>query len=217
MAGTMISDLGRQIKVEFGDVSFGARAAATTLKFDISPDDPAAFVGRCYMEYRKRRLVGRIILGDDMPEQGTFVDRLRLDGLFDTHNPSFGDDKISLRITFDASEIAPEDLLKFCHKSGWIQIDQIQEIPKPAKDKVYEDDGMFWESEPIARLGLDNKLVQSLFDGGVKQVGDLVQVALGHHESISFESLKIPKGRQATIREKLELFIEDCGVENPLA
>ena len=97
----------RQIKVEFGDVSFGARAASTTIKFGINSEDPGQHVGKCYLEYRKRRLAGRIVLGDDMPSQSTFVDRNVIEGLFDTHNPSFGDDTISLKVTFDSSEINP--------------------------------------------------------------------------------------------------------------
>lgn len=202
-----------RIKVEFGDVSFGARAAATTLKFGISNEEPARHVGQCYMEYRKRRLIGRIVLGDEMPEQSSFLDRNVIDGIFDTHNPSFGDDYVSLRITFDSSEIEPSKLIEFRHKSGWILIESIKEIPKP--EKKTDSGKTLWEGEPIARLGIDNKLVQKLFDNEIKDIGDLIGLALGHQD-ISFSSIGIAKGRQETILEKLGLFFEDQGIDNPI-
>ena len=104
-------------------------------------------------------------------------------------------------------------MVEFSHKTGFIQIKEVVDIPKTAK--VNSGSKTILEDEPSARLGLDDNLVKTMFDGGIKTVGHVIELVKGKHEK-SLKELKIARARQKTIQQKLGLFYESEGVPFPM-
>lgn len=204
-----------QILVSFKDVSFHERSASTTLKIPINEDDPEKHVGHVWSNYSKRRFIGSLYHGDALPnnKQIEGIPRLIVEGAFDTHKPSFSENDISLKITFEKREISADDLVKFSGAVGWLEIEEITDIPEKPKSKSKSSE--LWQSVTIDKLGLNNQFSKSLKEKGVDTVGDIVDVLLEESE-FSLEDLDVTEARQQAIKQKLELFFEDQGTENPL-
>jgi hypothetical protein len=210
-----------QLKVDFGAVSIDDRAASATLTMKLDPErhgTTGGHVGEIYDTLRKRRLTGQLLLGDDLPSQTNMFGRDCIDGSCDTHNPSFGDETFSLRVTFDKAEISTETLTHFAKKSGWFVINDVGDIPDGNEEQAATEQAELWESAPIAQLGLDNKLCQQIFDQGVKTVGRMVRVMGGNDLEFADASKinGVTKARTKTIGSKLEQFFESINKPNPL-
>ena len=202
------------LKVKFGkQVSFGERSASIGIKFPIKDQD---HVGYIWANYYKRRFIGRLLLGDAMPNQKTLdgEKRLVVAGAFDTQKPSFGETDSSLTLTFEQREVCPNDLVKLGGADGLLEIQEITEIPDEPKEK--KTGKTLWETRDITEIGLANTHAGKCVKQGVTTVGDLVDVILGSHPQFdTLTKLGVPKSSHEKVQEKLDLFFEDQGVENP--
>lgn len=215
-----------ELLVKFSDVTIGERAAAVSVSFKLKSDDPAAHVGHVWQELYKRRLTGKIILGDDMPNQKRMDERPEIEAAFDTGKPSFGEEEATLRITFDRTGVDANLLIMFSHKTGWLLVDAIGDIPKAVSEKVQKEkreqqrsttritsDGV--RKTAASQIGLTNTMLKKLFDADVKRVGDVIDLVTGEFEGATLESLKITKTQLTKIRQKVGLYLEDKGQEIP--
>lgn len=199
---------GQQFKVDTNAISFGQRMVSTSLKFALSESKPENHVGRIWKDLSNRRLIGRLILGDDQPEQQNFAGRSVIEGAFDTHKPGFSEDHATLKISFDGNEIDLELLLTFKYKTCWIQIDSIEEIPEeektPAKKKEKQ-----WRDEKISVLGFSGVTGRALADSQIATVGEMVDVIEGKAKLFdSIDSILTTPARAKKAVEKTALWLE---------
>lgn len=215
-----------ELLVKFSDVTIGERAVAVSVSFKLKKEDPAKHVGHVWSELYKRRLTGKIILGDDMPNQKRMDERPTIESAFDTGKPSFGEEEATLRITFDGTAIDANLLSQFSHKTGWLLVDAIGEIPAKKKPEVEKKkreekksttrttkDG--WRKVSIQQIGIDNRLVKKMFEADVKRVGDVLDLIDGKFKKTTLEKLKITPTQLTKIKQKLGLYLEDKGEEIP--
>lgn len=210
-----------KIKCQLSSFSAGGTCAITAiipfknLDVDEQFDEQNEFRKRFY----KKQLSGRVILGDDMPEQKKlFKGQVVLEGPFTTHLPKIKPtESISMRLTFandSVGELSGKQILSINKADAWLIVDDMEEVKDDPADNGTQQ---LWESRPTAELGLDNGLVKKMFDAGVKSIGRVVNIVNG--DDSEFDSLTdvpgIAKGRAQTIVSKLEPWFKSNGFECP--
>lgn len=170
-------------------------------------------------QFFKKQLSGRVILGDDMPNQTKlFKDQVVLEGPFTTHLPKIKPaEAITMRLTFgndSVSKLSGKQIISINKADAWLIIDAMEELED---EPTANDTQQLWESRPTAELGLDSGVVTKMFDAGVKSIGRVVKIISS--EDPEFDHLTdvpgIAKGRAQTIVSKLDPWFKVNGFECP--
>ena len=214
----------KQMKVRFQATGGKKKTRTISIEWDRGgeTEDQIAEALRYYeIEFAYSRISGTLMLGEDMPNQKNFDERTTFEATFDIQKVGYNAAKeiFSTTLSFGRKDVTPTQLDKFSYQEGWLVIDKLDEIPKPAKkEKENPAQAQLWTAVPIAALGLDNKLVEEIFKQNVKSVGRMVSIIKGEDRKYaSLDKLDgVTKARAKTIRGKIDTFFEGRPENNPL-
>jgi hypothetical protein len=124
---------------EFGGVSIGDATGSLGLKIDRAwlP------LGKADTNFCGRRLTGTIIVGENDPNQKSFLDDgdYRIDGTFDVKRLGVTPGDYSIRLTFALSEIDVGVLSHFAKQKGRLFVEGTEDLPeKGGGDDDEEED-----------------------------------------------------------------------------